>query len=82
MAFKVIMLLRKEPNCKSTVCRLCQFNSAFNITFIIYLNSRKGDSRGGIRADHQRHDGGAQSTKHVGELRGQRREEILNKLCK
>lgn len=38
------------------------------IAFVIYLDSGEGDSRGGVGANHQRHDGGAQSTKHVGEL--------------
>lgn len=28
-----------------------------NIAFVIYLDSREGDSRGGIGANHQRHDG-------------------------
>lgn len=28
-------------------------------TMNIYLDSREGDSRGGVGADHQRHDGGA-----------------------
>lgn len=40
-----------------------------------YLDSREGDSRGSIGANHERHDGWAQSTKHVGELQGQRSEE-------
>lgn len=47
-----------------------------NAAFVIYLDSREGDSRGGVGADHQRHDSGAQSTKHVGELQGQRRGQI------
>lgn len=37
-----------------------------------YLNSREGDRRGGVGTDHQRHDGGAQSAKHVGQLQGRR----------
>lgn len=49
-----------------------------NIPFVMYLDSREGDSRGGVRTNHQRHDGGAQRTKHVGELQGQRRGEIRN----
>lgn len=47
--------------------------------FEMYLDSREGDSRGGVGADHQRHDGGAQSAKHVGELKGQKRRETINK---
>lgn len=50
-----------------------------DMVFVIYLDSREGDSRGSVGANHQRHDGGAQSTKHVGELQGQRRG-INNKL--
>ena len=42
-----------------------------NTSFVIYLDSREGDSRGGVGADHQRHDGGAQRTEHVGQLQGQ-----------
>lgn len=44
-----------------------------NKTFIFYLDSREGDSWGGVGANHQRHDGGAQGTKHIGELQGWRR---------
>lgn len=52
---------------------------SLNAVFIIYLDSREGDGRGGIGADHQRHDSRTQSTKHVWELRGQRSEETRHR---
>lgn len=51
-------------------CILVLYKVIFNICFVIYLDSREGDSRGGVGADHQRQDGGAQRTKHVGQLQG------------
>lgn len=49
-----------------------------NVTFLSYLDPGEGDSRGGVGADHQRHNGGAQSAKHIGELQGQREGDIRN----
>lgn len=48
-------------------------NAFFKLVFIIYLDSRESDSRGGIRANHQGHDSRAQSAEHVGELKEQKR---------
>lgn len=45
----------------------------------IYLYAREGDSRGGVRADHQRHDGGAHRTKHVRKLKEtQKQDKTIN----
>lgn len=35
-----------------------------------YLDTREGDSGGGVGADHQGDECGAEVSKHVGELRG------------
>lgn len=50
---------------------MCNFNGVFVNISLIYLDSREGDCRGSVGADHQRHYGGAQGTKHVGELQAQ-----------
>lgn len=44
----------------------------FHQVILVYLDSREGDSRGGVGADHERHDGRAQSAKHVGKLQGRK----------
>ena len=42
---------------------------------VCYLDSREGDSRRGIRADHQSNECRTQITKHVRELKGEKERE-------